>query len=275
MNARPRALWGLALTLVVTAGGVATWAFVSGQPVLLGWRARDAGSSEGALEALGVYGEVPDLRLTERSGRPVGRVDLLGKVWIANCIYTHCKETCPIQTARLARLQPEFAGEPDLRLVSITVDPEHDTAAALRMYAERYDADPGLCLAGDKRTIYRLATEGFHLGVVDPDDHDRAASLLRWLEPTPAFARHGFKGLIMHSSRFVLVDRHARVRAYHLPEDESLGRLRRNVALLLRGRVTGPLSGRALGRTVTSTFGLWRVAAVLGSARLWTRSPAP
>ncbi len=241
MNTRQRGLWGLALALVVTAGGVAAWALVSGPPALRVWGTRDVGSSAGELETLGVYGEVPDFRLTERSGRPAGRVDLLGKVWIANFIYTHCTETCPVQTARLARLQPEFAGEGDLRFVSITVDPQHDTVAALRSYAEQYGADPErwLFLTGEKREIYRLAKEGFHLGVVDPDDPGQAAGRLRWLEPASAFATHGSKGLIMHSSRFVLVDRQARVRAYHHPDDESLARLRRNVTVLLRERAKG------------------------------------
>jgi protein SCO1/2 len=241
MNTRQRGLWGVGLALVATAGGIAAWALVNGQPALRARGERAVGSSEGVLETLSVYGEVPEFRLTERSGRPVGRADLLGKVWIANFIYTQCKETCPVQTALLARLQPEFAGEAALRLVSITVDPQHDTVAALRSYAERYGADPErwLFLTGEKRAIYQLAKEGFHLGVVDPDDPGQAAGLLRWLEPAPAFATHGSRGLIMHSSRFVLVDRQARVRAYHLPDEESLGRLRRNVTVLLRERAKG------------------------------------
>lgn len=237
MTTRQRGLWGLTLALIATAAGVAAWALVSGQPTLRFGSARDVGSGGGELETLAVYGEVPEFRLTERSGRPIGRADLLGHVWIANFIYTQCRETCPIQTALLARLQPEFAGEADLRIVSITVDPEHDTLAALRSYAEQYGADPErwLFLTGGKRAIYRLAKEGFHLGVVDPDDPGQAAGPLRWLEPAPAFATHGSKGLIMHSSRFVLVDRQARIRGYHLADDApSIDRLRRNLRALLR-----------------------------------------
>jgi len=195
----------------------------------------------GVLAQLGVYGEVPDFALTERSGRPVRRADLRGMVWIANFIYTQCRETCPLQTARLATLQQEFAGEPDLRLVSITVDPERDTPAALSAYAEQYGADPvrWLFLTGPKRAIYRLATDGFHLGVVDPDGPGASAGLRRWVTPEPAWATHGSQGLVMHSSRLVLVDRHARIRAYHLPDDpESLGQLRRNLRVVLGERRT-------------------------------------
>ncbi len=214
-------------TLVLAAGsGLLAWP----------WLSSKAGR-QGVLETLEVYGEVPDFSLIERSGRRMTRADLLGKVWIANFIYTQCKETCPLQSAQMARLQGEFAGEEALRFVSITVDPEHDTPAVLSRYAERYEADPvrWLFLTGDKRVIYHLAKEGFRLGVVDPDDPPQAGRLLHILEPAPALATHGSKGLVIHSSRFVVLDRQGRIRAYHLPEDEeSLKRLRQNVRTVLR-----------------------------------------
>jgi cytochrome oxidase Cu insertion factor (SCO1/SenC/PrrC family) len=187
-------------------------------------------------ETLGVYGEVPDFSLTERSGRRVTRADLLGKVWVANFIYTKCTETCPLQSAQLARLQSEFVEE-ELRLVSITVDPDRDTPAVLSRYAERYGADPvrWLFLTGEKGAIYRLAKEGFRLGVADPDDVSRSTGPRRWGEPPAAWASHGSKGLILHSPRLVVVDRRAKIRAYHRPDDEeALERLRQNVRLVLR-----------------------------------------
>ncbi len=241
---RRRSLIWMLLLLAAAGTGVATWAAVTGQTGWFSGVATSADSGPTALEALGRYGEVPDFRLTERSGRTVTRAELLGKVWVASFIYTQCTETCPLQTARLARLQTEFAGEAGLRLVSITVDPERDTVPALSSYAEKYGADPRrwLFLTGDKAAIYRLAKEGFRLGVVDPGDPApaRTSSLFRFLSPPPAWATHGSKGLIMHSSRLVLVDRQATIRAYHLPDDEpSLDRLRRNVRAVLQERSTG------------------------------------
>ncbi|MBI3029056.1 MAG: SCO family protein [Candidatus Rokubacteria bacterium] len=217
---------GLALLLTAGAAGLVAWSWL---------RASDGG--QGALERLEVHSDVPDFAFVERSGRRISRADLMGMVWIANFIYTRCTETCPLQSARLAQLQAEFAGEPDLRLVSVTVDPDHDTPAVLSGYAERYRADPvrWLFLTGDKRAIYQLAREGFRLGVVDPDDHAQEERRLGWLTPTPALATHGSKGLIMHSPRLVLVDRQARIRAYHRPDDKpSLDRLRENLKILLR-----------------------------------------
>ncbi|HEY7676747.1 MAG TPA: SCO family protein, partial [Candidatus Methylomirabilis sp.] len=117
-----------------------------------------------------VYGRVPDFSLVERSGRRVEASNLQGKVWIADFIYTHCTDTCPLQSAQMARLQKEYAGIPDLRLVSITVDPARDTPQVLAWYAARFGADPArwLFLTGGKAAIFRLAREGFRLGVEEP-----------------------------------------------------------------------------------------------------------
>ena len=199
---------------------------------------RDASSAASTdLESLGRYGEVPFFALTERSGRRVTRNDLRGSVWVLDFVYTECTETCPTQSLELARLQREFASDADVRLVSITVDPAHDTPAMLRRYAERYGAtDRWWFLTGDKHAIYCLAREGFRLAVVDPRSAESpACGATSWLAPAAAWASHGSQGLVMHSARLVLVDRRAQIRAYHLATDaDSLSRLRANVRRLLR-----------------------------------------
>jgi protein SCO1/2 len=190
-------------------------------------------TDERPLEGLRVFGTVPSFSLVDRSGRRVTLEDLTGKVWIANFIYTHCPDTCPLQSAQMAKLQTDFAAEEDLRLVSITVDPERDTPAVLSQYASRYGADPDrwLFLTGEKAAIYHLAQEGFRLSVVDPE---KKAG--RVFEPTLALAHHGETGKqFIHSSRFVLVDRQARIRGYYQSTDEeALQRLRKDVRILLR-----------------------------------------
>lgn len=228
--------WGVLSLLLIGGGSLALWPS-PGEivPRMTGWL-RGSGGGETSLEKLDRYGQVPDFSLVERSRRPVTLQNLRGKIWVANFIYTQCTETCPLQSAKVAQLQSEFSGEPALRLVSITVDPERDTSEVLARYAERYRADPErwLFLTGPKNAIYRLAAVGFKLSVVDPDDSSQTSGI-RFLWPSQAFATHGSKGLVIHSSRFVLVDRQAQIRAYHRPDDEqSLDRLRRNLRTLLR-----------------------------------------
>lgn len=219
------------------SGVTATLVFLAGLALWMAQASRGkvGSADERPLEGLRVFGLVPPFSLIERSGKQASREDLIGKVWVANFIYTHCPDTCPVQSAQMAKFQVDFAEERDLRLVSITVDPERDTLEILSQYADRYgaDRDRWLFLTGEKGAIYHLAQEGFRLSVVDPEQRVRI-----WLfEPGPVFAHHGETGKqFIHSSRFVLVDRQAQIRGYYQSTDEeALRRLHRDVRTLLLG----------------------------------------
>ncbi len=249
-RARPeRVRWllpwvGLGL-LAISAGILGVWASARGvMPWMTVWL-RGSGAGETSLERLDQYGRVPDFSLVELSGRPVTRVDLLGKVWVVDFIYTECPDTCPLQSAQMARLQADFAWDSDLRLVSISVDPVHDTLEVLSTYAAQFQADPNrwLFLTGAKDAIYRLALEGFHLGVVDRREHAEHGTRAgwAWLSPGTAWA-HPVPSVeqqrILHSPRFVLVDRQAQIRGYYDGTDgASLARLRKNLKIVIREEV--------------------------------------
>src|SRR5262249_38742503 len=98
--------------------------------------------------------------LKERSGLTVTADDLKGKAWVACFIFPRCTGPCPKVTGTMPRLQQELnlAGEDDLRLVTITVDPERDDPAELREYAKKFQAHPGkwLFLTGKQDEIHDL-----------------------------------------------------------------------------------------------------------------------
>ncbi len=205
--------WALAVFLIAGVAFIALWARPAARP-------RQGAGEERPLEGLGTFGEVPEFSLVERSGREIRLADLAGRVWIADFIYTLCTDTCPVQTAEMKSLQDKFAGERDLRFVSITVDPKRDTPAALVRYASRFGADSArwLFLTGEENAIYRLAQEGFHLA---------AAEI-----PTPK--RDGSGATPLHSPRFVLVDRRGEIRGYYTGTDkDALARLGRDAGILL------------------------------------------
>lgn len=144
-------------------------------------------------------GPAPEFQLTDQSGRDFGTQQLKGKVWIANFVFTRCRGTCPEQTRQFAQLQqacldnPNWAG---VKLVSVSVDPEHDQPAVLQAYAEDVGAKPGWhFLTGPRETIWSMSKDGFHL-------------------PVNADAENA-KMPIMHDSKFVLVDRSGMIRGYY------------------------------------------------------------
>ena len=250
----PRLVGLLVALLAVSLAAGWIWYFMRGQ------------TREGAgntLQGLRVFDSLPDFSLTDRTQRTITRADLLGTVWVANFIYTRCTDTCPLQSARMAALQRDFAEERGLRFLSITVDPKRDTPAVLAKYAARYDADRDRWwfLTGDKQAIYALIQEGFRLSVEDPTekaapaaasrDHlpdtarrfaDRAADALDrvlngGLTPSVASAHSDSEFLappFLHSSWFVLGDRKTRIRGYYRTEEEQpMKRLRQDIRTLL------------------------------------------
>src|SRR5579871_2125300 len=110
-------------------------------------------------------GPVGDFSLTDRGGQTVTQADLLGKVWVASFVFTRCNGPCPQVTATMAQLQEAFANQPDVRLVTFTVDPAHDDPRELADYARRYGADPQrwLFLTGPEKKIYDLINKQFHV----------------------------------------------------------------------------------------------------------------
>lgn len=108
---------------------------------------------------------IPDFTLTERSGDTISKADLEGKVWVASFVFTRCQGPCPRVSASMARAQKELADVEGIRLVTFTVDPNHDTPEVLRTYANSFGADPErwLFLTGDESQIQEIVQEGFKI----------------------------------------------------------------------------------------------------------------
>jgi protein SCO1/2 len=182
--------------------------------------------SRRGVEPLPVYGVVPEFTLTERSGRSVSAADLRGTIWVANFVFTACPGMCPGLSARMATLQQRLesegeGGEHEVRLISFSVDPEHDTPGVLRDYADRFRADPErwLFLTGARDAVYPLVRDGFRLSVAE----------------LPAEAQAGAPEPITHSDRFVLVDPELQIRGYyHGTDSESVGTLLGDIERLRR-----------------------------------------
>jgi protein SCO1 len=100
----------------------------------------------------------PNVTLTTQDGVKVRFYDDLikGKVVAINLIYTTCKYSCPLETARLAQVQKLLGDRMgrDVFFYSITIDPDHDTPAVLKDYGEKFGAGPGwLFLTGSAADI--------------------------------------------------------------------------------------------------------------------------
>jgi cytochrome oxidase Cu insertion factor (SCO1/SenC/PrrC family) len=105
-----------------------------------------------------------DFALTERSGRTITRTDLAGQNLVVNFVHTSCSITCFQVNQRMSKLQERLAGREDVRLVSITVDPQTDTPQVLAKFAERFNADANrwLFLTGPQAAVDDLVEGSFY-----------------------------------------------------------------------------------------------------------------
>lgn len=159
---------------------------------------------------LPVYWQVPPFTLTSQSGQPFDSRSLAGNIWVADFIYTTCPGPCPRMSSHMRGIQAAVRPMPDVKLVSFTVDPKNDTPAILARYATTYHAEPGrwFFLTGEQDALESICRNGFKLGDVD--------------------------GTMVHSTRFVLIDRQGRVRGFYSPveEDGAVARLLHDIRQL-------------------------------------------
>jgi protein SCO1/2 len=139
---------------------------------------------------------VPDFVFTDQDGQAFGREHLQGHPWVAAFVFTTCHGPCPAMTRNMKALHDEFADFGDLRFVTFTVDPAHDTAEVLSRYAREHGADT-------RRWKFLRGT---------PSGLRELTAALKLGDPAEP---------VHHSTRFLLVDASCRVRATYLGTDED------------------------------------------------------
>jgi protein SCO1/2 len=186
------------------------------------WR----GSERREAASLPVLRAVPDFTLTDQSGATVTRESLRGQIWITDFIFTRCKGPCPLMTARMLEMQKALTKTPDVKLVSVTVDPDHDTPAVLQAYAEAIHADPARWkfLTGNPDAIRKMVTQGF----------------MQHLEEE--------NGEPVHGTMFLVVDGNGMVRSARMLEDpELIPKILMDTGNLLREQRAGSTPGSQAG----------------------------
>ena len=180
-------------------------------------------SSLGTLHRppLPVLSQVSDFALTNQFGHAVALPDLRGQVWVADIIFTRCLGPCTTMSRSMRELQSALPPTQPVQLISLTADSEFDTPEVLRTYGEKFGATPGRWqfLTGKKLDVYRLATKGLLLAVDDIKADERTSA----------------DDLFVHSTRFVLVDKHGRIRgSFDGTEPGSVQKIVEAIRTLLR-----------------------------------------
>ena len=152
------------------------------------------------------FGSVAEFAFPERSGETVTGETLRGAPYIVSFFFARCAGPCPKLLGNVARLQERLPEGSPVKLVSITVDPKHDTPEYLATYANNFSADPEqwLFLSGTEDAIFGLMRQSFHLALEVLPDKDAVMGME-----------------ITHDTRLVVVDGEGQVRGYYDGESDT------------------------------------------------------
>lgn len=141
-----------------------------------------------------IYHTIPDFSFVSQYGDSVTNKSLDGKIYVADFFFTTCPSICPIMHRNMLTVYNEFKNTPDVKIISFTIDPKHDTVAVLKTYADKMGitGDSWLLLTGQKETTYQLSKS--------------------FLVTTP---KEDAKEKFIHDGYFILIDKQKRVRGMY------------------------------------------------------------
>jgi protein SCO1/2 len=172
-------------------------------------------------EKLPVLSTVRPFKFERHDGKWVTERDALGKVVVVEYFFTTCKGICPKMNRNMQDVYRAFKGKPDFLILSHTVDPETDSVARLRQYADSMGVDISdwWFLTGPKAALYKSARESYLL-----DSQDNSSK--------------NISDQFIHTQFFALVDRKGQVRGIYdgLKKDE-VEQMTKDLQHLLEGKV--------------------------------------
>ncbi len=159
--------------------------------------------------------KIPQFELTNEFDKPFGSKDLMGKVYLANFIFTSCPSSCPLTMKKTQIIQKRLRGlGTKVAIISLTVDPETDTPFVLNKFAREYKANPFVWtfLTGSKPKIKELLVNGFKVAVGEKDSNMMD---------------------IAHSDKIILVDGLGMARGIYSTDKQSVDQMMIDVGILV------------------------------------------
>jgi protein SCO1/2 len=161
-----------------------------------------------------VYHTIGGFKLVNQDSAIVTNETLRGKIYIADFFFTSCRTICPIMKTQMLRVYKSIQDNPEVILVSHTIDPEYDTVALLHDYANRLGVKSNKWhfLTGVKDSIYYLAQTSYFATAMEAKE-----------EPD------GF----IHSGAFLLIDKKGRIRGkYDGTKADEVDKLLKDIEIL-------------------------------------------
>lgn len=110
-----------------------------------------------------VHHTVAPFTWVNQMGDTVTEAAFQDKIYVANFFFASCPTVCPKMLNQMMKVQAEFEDDPDVMMISHTVNPRHDSVPVLRSYSQNYDADPDKWhfVTGKRKDLYLHARNSY------------------------------------------------------------------------------------------------------------------
>ena len=144
-----------------------------------------------------IYHQIPDFKFTSQEGKTVTMANMKNCIFVADFFFTTCPSICKDMAIQKMRIYKTFANHPNVKMISHTVNPHHDTVQTLMAYAKRCkitDHDKWYLVTGSKPALYEQARKGYMVTATEGD---------------------GGEDDFVHTEKFALIDKHHHIRGFY------------------------------------------------------------
>ncbi|WP_439584140.1 SCO family protein [Dyadobacter bucti] len=162
-----------------------------------------------------IYNVIPPFTFVNQDSDTVTEKIVEGKIYVSDFFFTSCPTICPVMKRQMLKVFKEIKANPDVMIISHTIDPEHDTPQVLHKYAEDLGVEgkQWQFVTGPKEKIYEIGQKNY----MSTAKEDKSA-----------------EGGYIHSGAFILVDKEKHVRGmYDGTTDEGTQKLLKDITTLL------------------------------------------
>ena len=163
-----------------------------------------------------VYHKVPAVELINQYGDTISTSIADGKISVVQLFFTSCEGICPVISGNMTSVQKAFAGNDNVKIFSMSVDPARDSVNALYAYSKRFKCDSlqWNLLTGDKKLIYDYVRYQLRLPAIEEGD--------------------GGEEDFIHTQNFALIDKEHHIRGFYDGTDSlEINRMIQDIRILL------------------------------------------
>lgn len=162
-----------------------------------------------------IYNVIPPFTFTNQYGDTITEKIVQNKIYVTDFFFTSCPTICPVMKRQMVKVYKEFKDNPDVMILSHTIDPEHDTPQVLNKFAKDLgvEGNQWQFLTGPKEKIYEIGQKSY----LSAAQEDKTA-----------------EGGFLHSGAFILIDKDKHIRGmYDGTTEEGTQKLIQGIKSLL------------------------------------------